>query len=284
MFFHINPAEFFKSLIETSYQEVDKLYSRTYQHMYTNHKAVMRGLFTKLSEYMAGKEDIDLKQTVESWFSLLFQQVFMIAKPHVTFDAQYQHCLVESADELMPFGDLPRKTSLQVKKSFLASKVLQDALAVGAKVVEELLNMKANEQCANAFMKMTHCSICSRVEENWKPCFDYCMNVIKGCSAYPAVVNPSWNAYITALHNLALKIGGPFNMERVINPLGVEVSDGIMEFQRDTENITNHVSFVAVIFFRFSSSFGLMFIVDSKEAESAVLLLDGLDLGDRKIL
>lgn len=191
---------------------------------------------------MAGKEDMDLKQTTESWFSLLFQKVFMISKPGVNFDATYQHCILETADELMPFGDIPRKISLQIKKSFLASKVLQDALGVGAKVIDELLKMKANEQCSEAFAKMTYCRICSGVDASAKPCFNYCLNVIKGCSAYPAIVNPHWNAYITALQRLAIKADGPFSMEAVIDPLGVKISGGIMLFQNNRDNITNHVS------------------------------------------
>ena len=191
---------------------------------------------------MSGKEDIDLKQTIESWFSLLYQKVYMIAKPGVKFDATYQHCILETADTLAPFGDLPRRISLQIKKSFLASKVLQDAIGVGKKVIDELLKMKAQEKCSQAFTKMTQCSICSGVEQSVKPCFNYCMNVIKGCSAYPAVVNPTWNAYITALQKLAIKANGPFSMEAIIEPLGVKISDGIMKFQHNRDNISTHVS------------------------------------------
>ena len=191
---------------------------------------------------MSGKEDIDLKQTVESWFSLLYQKVYMIAHPSHSFDATYQHCILETADTLMPFGDFPRKISVQIRKSFLASKVLQDALVVGKHAIEDLLKMKAHENCSRAFTKMTHCSICSGIKQNVKPCYNYCMNVIKGCSAYPALVNPSWNAYVTALQKLALKVSNPFSMEAVIVPLGVKISDGIMQFQRNTAKISAHVS------------------------------------------
>lgn len=236
-----NFTEFFKELIENSYQNLDTLYSRTYLDRYTNHKEIFRDLFTKLGGYMSGKEDIDLKQTVESWFSLLYQKVYMIAHPSNSFDATYQHCILETADTLMPFGDLPRKISVQIRKSFLASKVLQDALVVGKQAIEDLLKMKANENCSRAFTKMTHCSICSGIKQNVKPCYKYCMNVIKGCSAYPAVVNPSWNAYVTALQKLAIKVSNPFSMEAVIDPLGVKISDGIMKFQRNTPKISAHV-------------------------------------------
>ena len=247
--------EFFKELIENSYKNLDTLYSRTYLDKYTNHKAIFRDLFTKLGDYMSGKEDIDLKQTIESWFSLLYQKVYMIAQPGVSFDATYEHCIIETAETLMPFGDFPRKISLQIKKSFLASKVLQDALVVGKQVVEDLLKMKAHEKCSQAFTKMTHCSICSGVRENYKPCFKYCMNVIKGCSAYPAVVNPSWNAYITALQKLAIKADGPFSMEAIIEPLGVKISDGIMKFQRNREKIAAHVSRFNALVGSFLSTF-----------------------------
>eukprot|EP00795_Rhopilema_esculentum_P016511 gene16511-7932_t len=184
---------------------------------------------------------MDLKQTVDNWFSTLYQKVYMISNPGFHFDAVYQHCLLETADVLMPFGDIPRKISLQVKKSFLASKVLQDALSVGSRVVDELLNMRSNVKCAEAFMKMTKCPMCSGIAEKVKPCYKYCMNVMKGCTAYPAVVGPAWNAYVTALHKLAIKADGPFSMEAIIDPLGVKISEGIMFFQFNRQNITTHV-------------------------------------------
>ena len=189
---------------------------------------------------------MDLKQTIDNWFSTLYQKVYMISNPGFHFDAVYQHCLLETADVLMPFGDIPRKISLQVKKSFLASKVLQDALTVGSRVVDELLNMRSNVKCAQAFMKMTQCPMCSGIAEKVKPCYNYCMNVMKGCTAYPAVVGPAWNAYVTALHKLAIKADGPFSMEAIIDPLGVKISEGIMFFQFNRQNITTHVSFLSV--------------------------------------
>lgn len=209
---------------------------------YTNHKAIFKHLFTKLGNYMTGKEEMDLKQTVDSWFSLLYQKVYMISNPDFHFDASYQHCILETADMLKPFGDYPRKISLQVKKSFLASKVLQEALVTGKTVVDELLKMKTHKKCTEAFMKMTHCGVCSGAE-GVRPCFNYCMNVMKGCSAYPAVVSPTWNSYINALLKLASKVDGPFSMEVAVEPLGVKISEGIMTFQLNRQNISTHVSF-----------------------------------------
>ncbi len=232
---------FFEDLIENSYTDLDKLYTRTYQDKYTNHKAIFRHLFTKLAEYINGTEQMDLKQLVDSWFSMLYQKVYMISNENSVYDASYQHCILESAEMIRPFGDIPRKIGVQIKKSFLASKVIVEALNTGKKVIDALLSMKINKQCMDAFTKMTQCGSCIGAKDV-KPCHNYCVNVMKGCTAYPAAVGPSWNIFLNALMKLANKVEGPFSMEAVIRPLGVEISAGIMLFQLNTRNITARVS------------------------------------------
>ena len=233
-------------MIENTYTDLDKLYSRTYIDRYTNHKAIFRHLFTKLGDYIKGTDDSDLKQVVDSWFSLLYQKVYMISNENAIYDASYQHCILETADIMKPFGDIPRKIGVQIKKSFLASKVLLEAINSAKKVVSELLNMKTHKNCKEAFMKMTHCGFCSNTDFKIKPCYSYCVNVMKGCSAYPSVVSPSWNVFLNALMKLAIKVDGPFSMEAVLRPLGVEISEGIMMFQRERANITARVGLVAL--------------------------------------
>ncbi len=233
-------------MIENAYTDLDKLYARTYQDRYTNHKAIFRDLFTKLGEYMKGTELIDLKAQIDSWFSMLYQKVYVISNDKSIYDASYKHCILETAEAVRPFGDIPRKLGVQIKKSFLASKVLVEAIRSAKNVVHELLNMKTHEKCVEAFMKMSQCRACIGALDV-KPCHTYCINVVKGCSAYPAVVGPSWKVFLNTLMKLAIKIDNPFNMEAVIRPLGVEISAGIMLFQLNTQNITATVSIISAL-------------------------------------
>eukprot|EP00794_Sanderia_malayensis_P011301 gene11301-12483_t len=232
-----NFSGFFSNLIENAYKDVDQLYTRTYADKYTKNKAIFRHLYSKLREYINGTEQMDLKQLVDSWFSMLYQKVFMISNEDKIYDASYQHCILETAEMIRPFGDTPRRVGVQVKKSFLASKVIIEALNSGHKVVEALLNIKINKQCVDAFAKMTMCDACVGAM-NTRPCHNYCLNVMKGCTAYPAAVAPSWSTFLNAVTKLANKIDGPFSMETVIRPLGVEISSGLMRFQFNRDNIT----------------------------------------------
>ena len=72
---------------------------------------------------------------------------------------------------------------------------------------------------------------------------------MKGCYAYVTMLQPRWNTYINSMINLVAKLKGPFNMEVLVVPLGVQISEAIMEFQYNTKNITQKVSILFLVEF-----------------------------------
>ena len=227
------------------------MFTRTYKEKYTINRVMFSDFFQKLRKYVEGTE-VDLKQLVDSFFAVLYQKVYILFNSHYQFNSYYQNCILQSVDSVHPFGDSPRKIAVSVSRSFLASRVLLESLQVGHQVIQKLLELKPNQECKNAFTKLTQCSVCHNLH-GVKPCYNFCLNVLKGCFAYPAVVNMHWNEYIAALQKLTNKLGGPFSMEAIIEPLGVKISEAIMVFQEHKQNISSSVSPLKFTTFRPSS-------------------------------
>lgn len=50
-------------------------------------------------------------------------------------------CVSEHMKELKPFGDVPDKLSVQIKRSFVATRTYGQALATAAEVAKKVLNV-----------------------------------------------------------------------------------------------------------------------------------------------
>jgi len=67
------------------------------------------------------------------------------------------------------------------------------------------------------------------------------MNIFKGCLANQADLNYEWNQYIDALMKVANRLEGPFNIESVVDPIDVKISEAIMNFQENSETVSTKV-------------------------------------------
>lgn len=47
-------------------------------------------------------------------------------------------------NELKPFGDVPDKLSVQIKRSFVATRTYAQVLSAGAEVVKKAMNVSSN--------------------------------------------------------------------------------------------------------------------------------------------
>lgn len=54
-------------------------------------------------------------------------------------------------------------------------------------------------------------------------------------------MNEKWRSFVTALNDLGLKLSTSYNIETIINPLDVQISEAIMNFQENAQNISQHV-------------------------------------------
>lgn len=217
------------------------MFQRTYKSRYENNSYVFKTLYKSLHQYFNGSE-LDLQSSVDTFFEKLFEKIYVMSQPWSVFDKKYENCIFENTNYVKPFGDIQRKVGHQIIRSFLASRVFLVGLKEGLEVATKLLQLPMLDQCSTAFVKMTQCSVCSGVPRSVMPCRKYCINVIKGCYYDTTIVQPMWNQFIDAMVSLTNKIEGPFSMEAVIEPLGVKISEAIMAFQENQQNITQKVN------------------------------------------
>ncbi|XP_044735843.1 glypican-4 [Chrysoperla carnea] len=231
--------EFFRKLLSKSKQDFHDMFKRTYGTIYLQNSYVFTDLFEELENYYA-KGQVDLTETMDNFFIILYQRIFTVLNSAYLFDDKYLECVSNHMKELKPFGDVPHKLSAQVKRSFVATRTYGRALAVGVEVVKEMLSIKLNTECTHAVMRMQQCDACAG-HSNVKACSNFCVNVMKGCYAYYADLETDWNSYVEAMDKVAERLIGPFNIEMVVEPINIKISDAIMNFQDRGPNISQRV-------------------------------------------
>uniref|UniRef100_A0A914PT89 Glypican-1 n=1 Tax=Panagrolaimus davidi TaxID=227884 RepID=A0A914PT89_9BILA len=105
-------------------------------------------------------------------------------------------CMNQIQTDLKPFGNLPQKISLLMERSFIAWKTILKTLDQANEILFKLLDVVISPQCINQLTKMQQCHVCSGSSPLSKPCSGYCLNVLKGCFAEMAEIDPQWNSMI----------------------------------------------------------------------------------------
>ncbi|XP_077987611.1 glypican-6-like [Glandiceps talaboti] len=231
--------DFFKELLDKAENDLHEMFVRTYGLLYQQNSYVFTDLFDDLRSYYNG-EDMDLMEAQNEFFTSLFQKMFQLLNAQYTFDETYMSCVSEYVDDLQPFGDVPHKLSLQVKRAFIAARTFVQGLAIGADVAERVAQVLPTNECGQALMKMSYCPHCKGLP-SVKPCNNFCLNVMKGCLASHADLDTEWDNYIDKMLMLAERLEGPFNIESVVDPIDVKISDAIMNFQEDGQTVSEKV-------------------------------------------
>lgn len=230
---------FFTELLKNSKEDLNTMFVQTYGLLYQQNSYVFMELFDDLGNYYAGKE-VDLKEALHKFFSTLLQKMFRLLNQSYSFDERYLNCVTEKMNELKPFGDVPQKLSIQVKRAFIAARTFVQGLSIGRDVVLAVSKIMPSPYCSNAQMKMMYCPYC-RALPGIKPCNNFCMNVLKGCLAHHSDLNNEWNTYLDAMIRLAERLEGPFNIESVVDPIDVKISEAIMNLQEHSESVSSKV-------------------------------------------
>lgn len=230
---------FCTELIDKASRDLHDMFLKTYGVLYQQNSKIFSELFRNLKRYYQGS-DLNLEDVLESFFATLMQQMFKLLNANYAFDNRYLQCVTENMDELKPFGDVPKKLSTQVKRAFIATRTFHQGLAIGKEVINAVSKMDVSQACLRAVTKMSWCPYC-RGFTHLKPCSNYCLNVMKGCLAYHYELNEAWNTYIDSLSKVAERLEGPFNIESVVDPIDVKISDAIMNFQENNEEVSKKV-------------------------------------------
>ena len=124
--------------------------------------------------------------------------IIIIIIRSINFDnlfLRYLQCVSENMQKLQPFGDVPKKLTLQLRRSFVATRTFAQALLEGKKILTRVLKISPSDKCVDALTRMTSCPSCQGLPAI-RPCTNYCLNVMKGCLAYHTELSDTWDNYI----------------------------------------------------------------------------------------
>lgn len=140
--------------------------------------------------------------------------------------------------QLKPFGDIPEKLTTQIKRSFVATRSLEQALASAADVAKNMANIHSGGDCSAALTKMRQCGACKGFVE--KPCSNYCVNVMSGCLSHYRAFDLEWDNFVQAMDRIIERLLGPFNIVMVVEPINIKISEAIMNFQVNHRHFQKH--------------------------------------------
>lgn len=232
------PTDFFKQLLSESRHEFHEMFKRTYGVIYVKYAYVFSDMFTELENYFA-RGKVDLTDALDSFFNTLYQKMFTVINAQYSFSDKYLECVSEHMKELKPFGDVPDKLSVQIKRSFVATRTFEQALAAAADVARNLIALRPSAECTAALTRMQQCGLCRGHTQ--RPCSNYCVNVMKGCLHYHGELDAEWDNFVASMDKVAERLLGPFNIVMVVEPMNIKVSEAIMNFQDTGEDITKQV-------------------------------------------
>ncbi|KAL1449650.1 hypothetical protein WDU94_002135 [Cyamophila willieti] len=215
------------------------MFKRTYGIIYEQNSFCLP-ICSKSWRNISPKGNVDLIEVMDKFFSVLYQKMFTVLNAQYTFDDKYLVCVSEHMKDLKPFGDVPSKLSVQLKRSFVATRTFQQSLNVAGDIVHNMINMPISLECARSMTKMAGCPMCQGYP-NLKPCYNYCANVMKGCVAFQSELDREWNSFVDAIEKIAERLLGPFNIEMVVEPINIKISEAIMNFQENSQHVSQRV-------------------------------------------
>ncbi|XP_011057101.1 PREDICTED: glypican-6 [Acromyrmex echinatior] len=232
---------FFKELLDGSKKGFHEMFKKTYGILYEQNAYVFTDFFKELENYYA-KGTVDLNDAMDNFFNTLYQKMFTVLNSQYNFDNKYLECVGEHMKEMRPFGDVPQKLGVQIKRSFVATRAFSQALTVASNVLKNMQSLsKPSADCAAALTRMTACPACSGISDNVLACGDMCANVMKGCLAQYAALDTDWNQFIEAVDKIADRLLGPFNIEVLVRPINLKISEAIMNFQESSQDVSQRV-------------------------------------------
>ncbi|XP_046902670.1 glypican-6-like [Hypomesus transpacificus] len=231
--------EFFLELLENTERSLNEMFVRTYGKPYMQNSEVFQNLFAELKRYYTGG-NVNLEEMLNDFWSRLLERMFTLLNSQYIITEDYLECISKYTDQLKPFGDVPRKLKAQVTRAFIAARTFVQGLSVGREVANRVSKVSSTPACIRALTKMLYCPYCQAMPAV-KPCNNYCLNVMKGCLANQADLDPEWNHYIDAMLLVAQRLEGPFNIESVMDPIDVKISEAIMNMQDNSAQVSYRV-------------------------------------------
>ncbi|XP_075717407.1 glypican-1 [Rhinoderma darwinii] len=235
-----NFDRYFQDLLNKSEQILLDTFPDLYRELYSqNDGKIFRDLYVELHKYYRGS-GVNLEEALTEFWSHLLERVFKTQNSQFTFSDEFLDCLAKQYDQLKPFGDIPREIKLRATRAFIAARTFVQGLSAAADIVRKVTQVNMSRECTREVMKLMYCPLC-RGHSNIKLCDNYCWNVMRGCLANQADLDPEWRNLIESLLLVAGKFNGAAGVENIVGTIHTKISEAIAHMQENKEVITNKV-------------------------------------------
>nr|XP_056706148.1 glypican-1 [Euleptes europaea] len=230
---------YFQDLLNKSEKSLYDTFPGMYGDLYNQNVKVFKDLYSDLRRYYRGA-NINLEEALNEFWIHLLERLFKLMNPQYHLTDDYVECMVKHSEQHKPFGEVPRDLKLKATRAFIAVRSFVQGLGVGNDVVKKVSQVPLSPYCTRAIMKLVYCSHC-RGMSNVKSCNSYCRNVLKGCLANQADLDPEWRNLIDSLLLVAERFDGSSNVETVIGTIHTKIAEAISNMQENRESITAKV-------------------------------------------
>ncbi|PNJ78423.1 GPC5 isoform 2 [Pongo abelii] len=239
-------AAAFQETLETLIKQAENytiiLFCNTYRNMALEAAASVQEFFTDVGLYLFGA-DVNPEEFVNRFFDSLFPLVYnYLISPGVTDSSlEYSECIRMARRDVSPFGNIPKRVMGQMGRSLLPSRTFLQALNLGIEVINTTDYLHFSKECSRALLKMQYCPHCQGLTLT-KPCMEYCLNVMRGCLAHMAELNPHWHAYIRSLEELSDAMHGTYDIEHVLLNFHLLVNDAVLQAHLNGQKLLEQVN------------------------------------------
>uniref|UniRef100_A0A2K6QMS7 Glypican 5 n=1 Tax=Rhinopithecus roxellana TaxID=61622 RepID=A0A2K6QMS7_RHIRO len=239
-------AAAFQETLETLIKQAENytsiLFCNTYRNMALEAAALVQEFFTDVGLYLFGA-DVNPEEFVNRFFDSLFPLVYNhLINPGVTDSSlEYSECIRMARRDVSPFDNIPKRVMGQMGRSLLPSRTFLQALNLGIEVINTTDYLHFSKECSRALLKMQYCPHCQGLTLS-KPCMGYCLNVMRGCLAHMAELNPHWHAYIRSLEELSDAMHGTYDVEHVLLNFHLLVNDAVIQAHLNGQKLLEEVN------------------------------------------
>ncbi|CAL8362355.1 unnamed protein product [Gadus morhua 'NCC'] len=214
---HLNAfQESFEVLMKQAENRTNALLRESYASMAAGSADAMREFFTDVGLFLLGSElspDASLQRLLDGLFPSVYGH--LIDPGLGDIDSGYAECVRSTRRELRPFGASPGILANQMARSGATAKLLLQALHLGIEVINTTDHLQLSRECRHALLKMHYCPHCQGLTQS-QPCMGYCLNVMRGCLASVAEIDPLWRDFVRSLEGLSARMQGPQDLEQVL--------------------------------------------------------------------
>ncbi|XP_078065375.1 glypican-1-like [Mustelus asterias] len=236
---HNSFDSYFQELLDQSEKNLIRKLSHMHGLLCFENSKIFKDLFSELRHYYKGA-NINLEEVLNEFWSRLMECQFRHQNPHYQISDEYLECMVKHAEQLRPYGEVPRFFKLRLTRVFIAARSFVRSLSLGTDVVKKVSQVPPSPECVRAMMRLMYCPHC-RSMASVKPCNNYCLNVLKGCLANQADLDTEWRNLVDSMIQVADRFNGPSNMESLVDTISLKIIEAIQTMRDNKAHISSKV-------------------------------------------